>query len=158
MIDRQPRIIPGLFTEGTTTHPNHNTRFRDNSVRYHVTTARNFLASPRMSSTTAPSLARARSLRVPPTNAVKTTPTTPPLPSPGPSNITLFLTNLRLLDLDLRNDWPDINAMTFSTKGAQENQKKRIQCVEWALYHLFVLWDPEEARNVSSFQLRNDRC
>jgi hypothetical protein len=28
-----------------------------------------------------------------------------------------------------------------------QGQKKRIQCVEWALYHLFALWDPEEARN-----------
>ncbi|KAK4238554.1 HAUS augmin-like complex subunit 6 N-terminus-domain-containing protein [Achaetomium macrosporum] len=65
----------------------------------------------------------------------------------APSNISLFLTNLRLLDLDLHPDWPDINALTFSTKDAAQGQKKRIQSVEWALYHLFVLWDPEEARN-----------
>ncbi|KAK3306763.1 HAUS augmin-like complex subunit 6 N-terminus-domain-containing protein [Chaetomium strumarium] len=65
----------------------------------------------------------------------------------APSNISLFLTNLRLLDLDLRPDWPDINALTFSTKDAAQGQKKRIQSVEWALYHLFVLWDPDEARN-----------
>jgi hypothetical protein len=66
----------------------------------------------------------------------------------GPSNLTLFLTNLRLLDLDLRRDWPGISALTFSTKDSQQNQKKRIQCVEWALFQLFALWDPEEARNV----------
>ncbi|KAN0104129.1 HAUS augmin-like complex subunit 6 N-terminus domain containing protein [Hyaloscypha variabilis] len=65
----------------------------------------------------------------------------------GPSNLTLFLTNLRLLDLDLRRDWPGISALTFSTKDSQQNQKKRIQCVEWALFQLFALWDPEEARN-----------
>jgi hypothetical protein len=50
--------------------------------------------------------------------------------------------------LDTREDWPDITALTFSTSSRQENQKKRIQCIEWALYHLFALWDPEEARNV----------
>lgn len=63
------------------------------------------------------------------------------------SNISLFLTNLRLLDLDLHPSWPDINTLTFTTKDAAQGQKKRIQCVEWALYHLFALWDPEEARN-----------
>ena len=55
--------------------------------------------------------------------------------------------NLRLLDIDLHPDWPDINALTFSTKEAALGQKKRIHCVEWALYQLFALWDPEEARN-----------
>ncbi|AEO66561.1 uncharacterized protein THITE_2114710 [Thermothielavioides terrestris NRRL 8126] len=65
----------------------------------------------------------------------------------APSNISLFLTNLRLLDLDLRPDWPDINAHTFSAKDAAQGQKKRIQSVEWALYHLFALLDPDEARS-----------
>lgn len=63
-------------------------------------------------------------------------------------NVSLFLTNLRLLDLDLHPDWPHINALTFTNKDAAQGQKKRIQCVEWALYQLFSLWDPEEARNV----------
>lgn len=63
------------------------------------------------------------------------------------SNISLFLTNLRLLDLDLLPDWPDINAATFSVKDAAQGQKKRIHCVEWALFQLFNLWDPEETRN-----------
>ncbi|KAL2020438.1 hypothetical protein VTK56DRAFT_8404 [Thermocarpiscus australiensis] len=63
------------------------------------------------------------------------------------SHVSLFLRNLRLLNLDLHPDWPDINALTFSTKDVAQGQKKRIQCVEWALYHLFVLWDPAEARN-----------
>ncbi|KAK3985481.1 HAUS augmin-like complex subunit 6 N-terminus-domain-containing protein [Cladorrhinum sp. PSN332] len=65
---------------------------------------------------------------------------------PTISNLSLFLTNLRLLDLDLRPDWPDINVLTFSSKDAAQGQKKRIQCVEWALYHLFALWDHEETR------------
>ncbi|KAK4103393.1 hypothetical protein N658DRAFT_493880 [Parathielavia hyrcaniae] len=65
----------------------------------------------------------------------------------APSNVSLFLTNLRLLDLHLRPDWPDISAFTFSTRDAAQGQKKRIQAVEWALYHLFRLWDHDEARN-----------
>ncbi|THV46511.1 hypothetical protein BGAL_0380g00060 [Botrytis galanthina] len=68
-------------------------------------------------------------------------------PPSGPSYVALFITNLRLLDLDLRDDWPDITAVTFSTKDAQQNQKKRIQSVEWALFQLFAIWDPEETRN-----------
>ncbi|KAK0118407.1 hypothetical protein ONS95_012696 [Cadophora gregata] len=99
------------------------------------------------SSTSNISLARSRSLRIPPPNLVKAATTTTTAPPAGPSNITLFLTNLRLLDLDLRPDWPDISALTFSTKDAQQNQKKRIQCVEWALFQLFALWEPEETRN-----------
>lgn len=38
--------------------------------------------------------------------------------------------------------------MTFTTKDSQQNIKKRIQCVEWALFRLFEIWDPEEAREV----------
>ncbi|KAL2875699.1 hypothetical protein SGCOL_009010 [Colletotrichum sp. CLE4] len=57
------------------------------------------------------------------------------------TNASLFLTNLRLLDFPSFPDWPDFDAQTFSV------QKRRIHCVEWTLYQLFVLWDPEETRN-----------
>ncbi|KAI0815734.1 HAUS augmin-like complex subunit 6 N-terminus-domain-containing protein [Xylaria sp. FL0064] len=63
------------------------------------------------------------------------------------SNLLLFLTNSRLLDLDLEPDWPDITPTTFSAKDALGGQKKRIQCVEWALYQLFSLWDHNDAQN-----------
>ncbi|KAK8059092.1 hypothetical protein PG996_009022 [Apiospora saccharicola] len=63
------------------------------------------------------------------------------------SSRTLFLTNLRLLDLDQEEDWPDITPATFSSKDPVGGQKKRIQAVEWALYQLFNLWDPEETLN-----------
>lgn len=63
------------------------------------------------------------------------------------SSRTLFLTNLRLLDLDQEEDWPEITPATFSSKDATGGQKKRIQAVEWALYQLFNLWDPEETQN-----------
>lgn len=65
----------------------------------------------------------------------------------SPPNVSLFLTNLRLLELDLLPDWPGLNLLTLTNKDAAQGQKKRIQCVEWALYQLFALWDPEEARN-----------
>lgn len=73
-----------------------------------------------------------------------------PLPpksrSISPSNISLFVSNLRLLNLDQRQDWPDITVQTFDTKDALQNQKKRVACVEWSLYRLFELWDRETTR------------
>lgn len=95
------------------------------------------------------SLSRSRSLKVGPANSLKPSTSISSCTAniqTGPSNIALFLTNLRLLDLDLQDDWPAITVATFSTKD--QNQKKRIQAVEWALYQLFALWDPEETRNV----------
>lgn len=101
---------------------------------------------------TNPSVARSRSLRVPakaPLTAPQPTPTTTSAQIPSStSNLALFLTNLRLLDLDLEPDWPDITLATFSTKDAVGGQKKRIQSVEWALYQLFTLWDYNETQNV----------
>ncbi|KAG9246523.1 HAUS augmin-like complex subunit 6 N-terminus-domain-containing protein [Calycina marina] len=86
--------------------------------------------------------ARSRSLR---SNILNLKPSViPTTQAPqGPLSISLFLTNLRLLNLDLRDDWPEMTTSTFSTK----DQKKRIQSVEWALYQLFMLWDLEEARD-----------
>ncbi|QDS69794.1 hypothetical protein FKW77_010398 [Venturia effusa] len=76
------------------------------------------------------------------------------LPPTPPSQLTsfvdnaeLFATNLRLLNFDLLEDWPAITSKTFSTKDVQQNQKQRIRCVEWALYRLFELWDPQETRD-----------
>ncbi|KAH8172253.1 hypothetical protein LIA77_09021 [Sarocladium implicatum] len=69
----------------------------------------------------------------------------------GPSPLSLFLTNLRLLDLDLLPDWPGMTAATFVTvgsgTGAAQGQKKRVACVEWALFRLFEIYDADEARN-----------
>ncbi|CAO2652939.1 Nn.00g023500.m01.CDS01 [Neocucurbitaria sp. VM-36] len=62
-----------------------------------------------------------------------------PLPA---SDIGLFVTNLRLLDLDLRSDWPGITVQTFSAKNA--DQKQRIAGTEWALFRLFEIWDGNE--------------
>lgn len=98
------------------------------------------------------SVARSRAMRAPATNkATSTAPAAPTASSTtsSSSNVSLFLTNLRLLDLDLQPDWPDISLTTFSAKDAAGGQKKRIYCVEWALYQLFMLWDHDEAQNVS---------
>ncbi|KAI1081703.1 HAUS augmin-like complex subunit 6 N-terminus-domain-containing protein [Whalleya microplaca] len=110
------------------------------------------------------SLARTRSLRIPAKAALTASHAShashasnashashaAPAPSQIPSstsNVSLFLTNLRLLDLDLEPDWPGINLATFSAKDAAGGQKKRVQCVEWALYQLFSLWDYTETQN-----------
>ncbi|KAI1306900.1 HAUS augmin-like complex subunit 6 N-terminus-domain-containing protein [Xylaria venustula] len=99
------------------------------------------------------SLARTRPLRANTKSTLTAPPSsTPPLQKPPQiptctSNVLLFLTNARLLDLDLESDWPDITPTTFSAKDAPGGQKKRIQCVEWALYQLFSLWDHNDAQN-----------
>ncbi len=74
-------------------------------------------------------------------------PTMPPYASPA---VSAFATNLRLLDLDKSPDWPGFTAHVFSTKEAQQNQKNRIRCIEWALYRLFEIWDAEETKNVDA--------
>ncbi|KAI5201739.1 hypothetical protein AUEXF2481DRAFT_39700 [Aureobasidium subglaciale EXF-2481] len=66
--------------------------------------------------------------------------------SMSPSNISLYVSNLRLLNLDQRQDWPEITVRTFDTKDALQNQKKRVSCVEWSLYRLFEIWDRETTR------------
>ncbi|KAI0593644.1 HAUS augmin-like complex subunit 6 N-terminus-domain-containing protein [Biscogniauxia sp. FL1348] len=104
--------------------------------------------------------ARSRSLRLHAKVNLTAPQTTARAPAPAPappansaqipsstSNVLLFLTNLRLLDLDQEPDWPDITPATFAAKDAAGGQKKRIQCVEWALYQLFLLWDHTETQN-----------
>ncbi|KAH9812175.1 HAUS augmin-like complex subunit 6 N-terminus [Teratosphaeria destructans] len=55
--------------------------------------------------------------------------------------IALFHTNLRLLDLDLLPDWPDVHLTSFAAHDARH----RIRCVEFALFHLFRLYDAPTA-------------
>lgn len=68
------------------------------------------------------------------------------VPWASPSPVTVFLRNLRLLQLDQQPDWPDLSARVLS--GGQQTQRQRIKGVEWALYHLFAIWDPEGTKNV----------
>ncbi|KAK3323769.1 HAUS augmin-like complex subunit 6 N-terminus-domain-containing protein [Cercophora scortea] len=97
--------------------------------------------------TSKPMQSSARAISSSTTSSVTSSAPPPTATATASSNISLFLTNLRLLDLDLHPDWPGINSLTFGTKDVAQGQKKRIQSVEWALYHLFTLWDPDEARN-----------
>ncbi|KAL9134743.1 MAG: hypothetical protein Q9175_004066 [Cornicularia normoerica] len=69
-------------------------------------------------------------------------------PTHAAPSISLLLTNLRLLDLDRRDDWPSVTAQTFTSKNTLQNEKTRIQCVEWAFYRLFEIWDPVETKDV----------
>ena len=56
----------------------------------------------------------------------------------GSTVVSLFVTNLRLLNLDLLPDWPNITVSSFSNQDARTKTK----CVEYALYQLFRLYDP----------------
>lgn len=69
-----------------------------------------------------------------------------PLGWPAPSHLTVFVRNLKLLQLDQQPDWPDITLRSLSPSS--QNHRQRIRLVEWALFHLFTIWDPEGAQNV----------
>ncbi|KAL9002918.1 MAG: hypothetical protein Q9188_004191 [Gyalolechia gomerana] len=69
------------------------------------------------------------------------------MPTQNSSPVSVFLTNLRLLDFDYVEDWPAIAANLFVAKNARANQKQRIRCVEWALYRLFELWNSKDTKN-----------
>lgn len=74
-------------------------------------------------------------------------PTRPkPLDWVTPPPLTVFIRNLKLLQLDQRDDWPDITLRALSPSS--QNQRQRIRLLEWALYYLFAIWDPEYTQNV----------
>jgi hypothetical protein len=50
--------------------------------------------------------------------------------SAGPSNVVTFVRCLRLLDLDLREDWPGVTEHLFSAKTLQHTLQQRVKCVE----------------------------
>lgn len=70
-----------------------------------------------------------------------------PLSWTAPSHLTVFVRNLRLLQLDQPDNGPHITVAALS--AAPQNQRQRIQAVEWALYQLFAIWDPVGTQNVS---------
>lgn len=57
----------------------------------------------------------------------------------GPSVVSLFITNLRLLNIDRYADWPNITIASF------QDARGKIKCTEYALYQLFRLYDPHTA-------------
>jgi len=66
----------------------------------------------------------------------------------GPGNVVTFVRCLRLLDLDLLDDWPGVHDQLFSAKSVQQNLQQRVKCVEWSLYRLFDIWDPAYTKDV----------
>lgn len=60
--------------------------------------------------------------------------------------VAVFVRNLQLLQLDSRDDWPGITVRSLSPSS--QNQRQRVKAIEWALYQLVALWDPETARDV----------
>ncbi|KAL4935459.1 hypothetical protein BDV06DRAFT_228809 [Aspergillus oleicola] len=64
---------------------------------------------------------------------------------PPQSSHTVLIRNLQLLELDQLEDWPGITLRTLSPSS--QNQRQRIKAVEWILYRLIALWDPETARD-----------
>ena len=70
---------------------------------------------------------------------------------PNRADVDVLFTNLRLLNLDKQDGWKEISAQTLTTRDAGPNQKLRIQGAEWILYHLFDIWNPEEAADVRTF-------
>jgi hypothetical protein len=83
--------------------------------------------------------------------SVKTTTKAQSLNPLSTSDTKIFVTNLCLLDLDLKTDWPGITIQTFSAKNA--DQRQRISGTEWALFRLFELWDPNETSQVCMHNL-----
>lgn len=74
-------------------------------------------------------------------------PVNPNVPAwPTPSHTATFVRNLRLLRLNQQDDWPDITVRTFG--ASQYDSRQRVKAVEWSLYHLFMIWDPEGTQNV----------
>ncbi|KAL4893018.1 HAUS augmin-like complex subunit 6 N-terminus-domain-containing protein [Aspergillus ambiguus] len=73
----------------------------------------------------------------------------PPRPKPLgwdlPSSLAVFVRNLQLLQLDRRQDAPVISLRSLS--AVSQNQRQRLKTIEWALYHLVAIWDPETARD-----------
>ncbi|KAJ5604541.1 hypothetical protein N7510_009695 [Penicillium lagena] len=68
-----------------------------------------------------------------------------PLKWSSPSHLTVFIRNLRLLQLDQQPDWPVISLRALSPSS--QNHRQRIRLIEWALFHLFAIWDLEETQN-----------
>ncbi|KAJ6100112.1 hypothetical protein N7467_001647 [Penicillium canescens] len=68
-----------------------------------------------------------------------------PLDWLGPSHQDVFIRNLKLLQLDQREDWPSISIRSLS--ASSQNQRQRIRLIEWALYYLFAIWDSEGTQN-----------
>ncbi|KAK5075047.1 hypothetical protein LTS08_001870 [Lithohypha guttulata] len=62
----------------------------------------------------------------------------------GRSHVSVFVHSLHLLNLNAREDWPEVTLHTFDVKSSLQH---RIRCVEWSLYCLFELFDARATRD-----------
>lgn len=69
----------------------------------------------------------------------------------GRSHASVIVHSLHLLNLNTREDWPEITLHTFDVKSSLQH---RIRCVEWSLYCLFELFDVRATRDVCVRQLK----
>lgn len=62
-------------------------------------------------------------------------------------NIAIFIRALHLLDLDRLPDCPNITESTLRVSAkTPSNLQQRVKGVEWALYRLYELYDPDDTR------------
>ena len=66
----------------------------------------------------------------------------------GRSHIAIFIGCVHLLNLDTLDDWPSISEDTFSTKTSNQSIQQRLKGVEWSLYRLFEIYNPQQTQNV----------
>jgi len=73
-------------------------------------------------------------------------------PWQAPNHVVTFVRCLRLLNLDLLEDWPGVTEQIFSTRSTLQNLQQRIKCVEWSLYRLFEIYDQDGTSNVGRWR------
>ncbi|KIV84542.1 hypothetical protein PV11_00316 [Exophiala sideris] len=63
-------------------------------------------------------------------------------------NIARFVRTLHLLDLNRLPDFPNITESTLRVSAkAPSNQQQRVKSIEWSLYRLYELYDPDDTRS-----------
>ena len=75
----------------------------------------------------------------------------------GRTNLSTYVKILHLLEIDLLQDWPNLSVQTFSTRSPNQNLQYRVKAVEWSLFRLLELYDPQTTRDVG-LQSKNMRA
>ena len=66
------------------------------------------------------------------------------------TTLSLVITNLRLLEIEKRDDWPKASEQTFLTLDWTQIRVENIRFTEWILYRLFEIWDADLTKEVSN--------
>ena len=67
------------------------------------------------------------------------------------TTISLVVTNVRLLGLVQRDDWPNIYEQSLLSESSAQSYERNIRFVEWILYRLFEIWDVDLTKEVSGY-------